>query len=174
MESQQEQPASDTTDGQTGVISVAQIQRLVRLLDHSDVSELELKLASEDMHLVLRKARATGDSASPDNLAYLAASNGAILSAGASEPAIVVQHKIVAPLVGIFHAWLKPGGKALAVVGEPVKVGQLLCTIESLNVFNEVESTVVGRIAEIQVLEGQPVEYGQILITIEPSEAEGA
>jgi biotin carboxyl carrier protein len=55
-------------------------------------------------------------------------------------------------------------------VGDRVKVGQTLGTIQSLNVLNEVESLVAGRIIEIFVQEGQPVEYGQPLMTIDSSE----
>jgi len=51
-------------------------------------------------------------------------------------------------------------------VGDRVKEGQLVGTIESLNVFNEVESPVAGRVVEIFVQEGQPVEYGQLLMTV--------
>jgi biotin carboxyl carrier protein len=81
---------------------------------------------------------------------------------------------VVAPLVGIFHPWLKPRGGTLVAVGDRVKIGQLVGTIESLNVFNEVETTVAGRVVEVHVQDGQPVEYGQVLVTIESAEAEEA
>ena len=48
-----------------------------------------------------------------------------------------------------------------------MKAGQLVGTIESLNVLNEVETTVAGHVVEILVREGQPVEYGQVLMTID-------
>jgi biotin carboxyl carrier protein len=48
-----------------------------------------------------------------------------------------------------------------------VKVGQLVATIQSLNVMNEVESSLEGRVVEILVQDGQPVEYGQPLITLD-------
>ena len=52
-------------------------------------------------------------------------------------------------------------------MGDRVKAGQLVGTIESLNVLNEVETTFAGHVVEILVQEGQPVEYGQVLMTIE-------
>jgi acetyl-CoA carboxylase biotin carboxyl carrier protein len=170
----EEQPIAVATSGQTEVVSIAQIQSLVRLLDRSDVSELEIKRPAEGIHLVLRKAKAadgthvaslTGASAH-----IIAASNGV---APASETSISVhRHTVVAPLVGVFHPWLKPRGGILAAVGDWVKVGQLVGTIESLNVFNEVETSVAGRVVEIHVADGQPVEYGQALLTIEIAEVE--
>jgi biotin carboxyl carrier protein len=77
------------------------------------------------------------------------------------------EHKVLAPLVGTFHTWAKPKGGALVAVGDSVKAGQLVGTIESLNVLNEVETAVAGCVAEILVQEGQPVEYGQVLMTID-------
>lgn len=175
VKSLEEQPASGAAKAQTEVMSITQIQKLVRLLDRSDVSELELKRASEGVHLVLRKIKAAEGSAQQANeIGYVPSSNGI---APASEPAAASSrhiHTIVAPLVGIFHPWFKPRGGTLVAVGDHVKAGQLVGTIESLNVFNEVETTVAGRVVEIHVQDGQPVEYGQVLITIDSSEAEGA
>jgi biotin carboxyl carrier protein len=78
-----------------------------------------------------------------------------------------IEHKVLAPLVGTFHTWAKPRGGALVAVGDRVKAGQLVGTIESLNVLNEVETTVAGHVVEILVQEGQPVEYGQVLMIID-------
>lgn len=172
VNSAEEQAPSRATNGQAELISVAQIQNLVRLLDHSDISELELKQANEGIHLVLRKVKAQEGVALAGEVAYVASSNGAT---PAGEPASAAsQHTVAAPLVGIFHPWLKPRGGRLAAVGGRVKAGQLIGTIESLNVFNEVETPVAGRIAEVHVQDGEPVEYGQVLITIDTSEVEGA
>jgi len=63
----------------------------------------------------------------------------------------------------------KPKGGALVAVGDRVKAGQLVGTIESLNVLNEVETTAAGRVVEIFVQDGQPVEYGQVLMAIDNS-----
>lgn len=155
--------------GATEAISVAQIQGLIRLLDRSDVSELEVKRASEGIHLVLRKVKATDGSLSSEVIS-VAQSDGA--SSG-EVSASANTSSIVAPLVGLFHPWSKPRGNALVAVGDRVKVGQLVGTIESLNVLNEVEAAVAGRVVEIHAQDGQPVEYGQVLLTIDNSEAEG-
>lgn len=144
-------------------VSVEQLQRLVRLLDRSDVSELELKRAEDGARLVLRKAKST------DEVAAIAAPQIVAPISSASEAAAPTEVKsmIVAPLVGIFHPWAKPRGKALVAVGDRIKVGQIVATIESLNVINEVEAGVAGLVAEILVQNGQPVEYGQPLMSIE-------
>ena len=157
---------SETAD----LISIEQLQHLVRLLDRSDISELELKRAEDGTRLVLRKAKAPesngqqGDAVA--HAQYIDASVGAQFIAAAAPP-VETKHHISAHFVGIFHAAAKPRGGALVAVGDHVRVGQLVATIESLNVINEVESPVAGRVVEILVQDGQPVEYGQHLIVID-------
>lgn len=154
------------------VISIEQLQRLVQLIDSSDVSELELEQASEGVHLVLRKARAAN--ADPDTIAapVMVAPPQAAPMNEASVPTKEEQneHTVSAPLVGTFHVWAKPKGGALVAVGDRVKAGQLVGTIQSLNVLNEVETSVAGRVVKVHVQDGQPVEYGQILMTIDSSD----
>ena len=155
------------------VISIEQLQRLVRALDDSDVSELELQRESDGVYLALRKVKASEMNVSPEGALVVAASNGLAMSTVADAPAPKekeTQHKIVAPLVGTFHVWAKPRGGTLAAVGDRVKAGQLVGTIQSLNVLNEVETSVAGRVIEVHVQDGQPVEYGQVLMTIESAE----
>lgn len=163
------QNASEETDQIAEVMSMAQIQKLVQLLDRSDIAELEVKSASEGVHLVLRKARAQDGVVLAGEVVSTTSSEGSAASEAAAN-----RHTVVAPLVGVFHPWLKPRGGTLAAVGDRVKAGQLVGTIESLNVFNEVEAAVAGRVVEVHVQDGQPVEYGQVLLTIEIGEAEEA
>lgn len=166
--SQEEKALCTVRGGQTELMSVAQLQRLVHLLDHSDISEVELNHADEGRRLVLRKLKApegiaqTSEIQSADNTDIASSNESNTLSS---------QHCVVAQTVGIFHPWMKnPHDGPLAVVDQRVKVGQVVGTIEALNVLNEVETTVAGRVAEVHIQDGQPVEYGQILITIDSSD----
>ena len=132
------QPASEDADQIAEVMSMTQIQGLVRLLDRSDISELEVKRASEGVHLVLRKVKAQDGAMLASEVVLTSSSEGS--EATADEK----RHNVVAPLVGLFHPWLKPRGGTLVAVGNRVKAGQLVGTIESLNTFNEVETAVAG------------------------------
>jgi acetyl-CoA carboxylase biotin carboxyl carrier protein len=154
---------SQQVDTYAKVMSIEQLRRLVRLLDNSDVSELELKRPGEGTHLVLRKAKASESDVHPVKRQYVPA----LVNVPAAEVPDKTEHKVLAPLVGTFHTWAKPKGGALVAVGDRVKAGQLVGTIESLNVLTEVETTVAGHVVEIHVQEGQPVEYGQVLMTID-------
>lgn len=165
-----ETSTSDVSQNDTtaNVISIEQLQRLVRLLDKSDVSELELRRVGEGTHLVLRKAIIPDSNEHSVERQFVPVS----VNKPAAEVPDKTEHKVLAPLVGTFHTSAKPKGGALVAVGDRVKAGQLVGTIESLNVLNEVETIVAGHVAEILVQEGQPVEYGQVLMTID-SRAEG-
>lgn len=155
-----------------GLTSMEQVRRLIRLLDQSDVAELELARPAEGTRLVLRKAAAKNDGALPVSMPVAAPPQ----DADPEQPRDEQEARAYVPahLVGIFHLWLKPKGGALVAVGDHVKVGQLVASIESLNIINEVESPVAGMVVEILAQEGQPVEYGQPLIAIVPGEDEGA
>jgi biotin carboxyl carrier protein len=151
-------------------MSIEQLQHLVQLLDHSDVSEIELKRSKEGTRLVLRKAKAPESIDIHTQQAMLPLSTSTKTTE--TTPVVETTHHVVAPLVGIFHTWAKPKGGALVAVGDMVKAGQLVGTIQSLNVINEVEASKGGRVVDILVQEGQAVEYGQHLMTLD--NAEGA
>jgi acetyl-CoA carboxylase biotin carboxyl carrier protein len=157
-------PSSHSDEHARGasVISIKQLQHLIRLFDRSDVTELELKRPEEGIRLVLRKVKASSQSDEQVVVPATAVAN--------SSPPPETKHNVVAPLVGVFHVAAKPKGKPLVGVGDRVKVGQHVAAIESLNVINEVEAPVAGRIIEILIQEGQPVEYGQLLMTIDSAE----
>lgn len=150
----------------TSNINIEQLQRLVRLLDGSDVSEIELRKGGEGMpgiHLLLRKAKAS-EAGEPVLMTVPAGGKEPVLDAPKE-----TKHAVTAPLVGLFHVWARPKGGALVAIGDVVKIGQVVGTIQSLNIINEVESQVAGRVSEIFVLDGQAVEYGQPLMTIDGS-----
>ncbi len=151
-------------------LSLAQLQQLVHLLDASDVSEVEVHRASEGLRLVLRKAKVqqlTETGAELTIVPPIAMQNG---KSAVQEEQPETTRTVSAGLVGIFHAWARPKGKALVATGDRVKVGQLVGTIQSLNVINEVEAPVAGRVVEILVEDGQPVEYGQPLMKLDSVE----
>ena len=148
-------------------LNITQLQQLVQLLDQSSVSEIEVKRAQIGMHLVLRKKTVTvQESAVSPEYQVISAPE---MSQSAAPP--VEERAVVpSPLVGIFHTWAKPKGKALIAVGDQIKVGQRVGTIQSLNVLNEVESTIAGRVVEMHGQDGAAGEYGQPLLVVATGE----
>jgi len=76
-------------------------------------------------------------------------------------------HDIKAPLVGTFYLSPKPGEPSFIKVGDRIKPGQILCIIEAMKIFNEIESEVSGTIKDILIDDSSPVEYGQSIILVE-------
>ena len=73
---------------------------------------------------------------------------------------------IKSPMVGTFYASSKPGSTPYVKVGDKVKVGQVICIVEAMKLFNEIESEFAGVVAKISVEDMSAVEYGQDLIVI--------
>ena len=74
---------------------------------------------------------------------------------------------INAPLVGTFYQSAKPGDKPFVEIGSKLKIGDSLCIIEAMKIFNTIESEFDGVIKEIFIQDGEPIEYGQALFSID-------
>jgi acetyl-CoA carboxylase biotin carboxyl carrier protein len=77
-------------------------------------------------------------------------------------------HKIVSPMVGTFYASPTPDADAYVKSGSNVTKDSIVCIVEAMKLFNEIEAEVDGEIVEILVKNGQLVEYGQPLFLVKP------
>lgn len=146
-------------------LSVAELRQLITLMNGSDIEEIGIEEAATGLRLSLRKP-------APISVA------GGISAEDDTFDALVVEEMEIrpetnfttarAPLVGVFRPGMKPGARPLCALGDVIREGQIICAVESLNVFNEVEAPAAGRVTAIYVSDGQPVEYGQPLLEIEP------
>ena len=73
---------------------------------------------------------------------------------------------ITSPMVGTFYRSPSPDSAPFVEVGDQTSPGKVVCIIEAMKLFNEIESEVGGKIVKILVENGQPVEYGQKLMLI--------
>jgi acetyl-CoA carboxylase biotin carboxyl carrier protein len=73
---------------------------------------------------------------------------------------------ITSPMVGTFYRSPSPEASPFVDVGDDVSPGKVVCIIEAMKLFNEIEAEVKGKIAKILVENGQPVEYGQKIMLI--------
>ena len=76
---------------------------------------------------------------------------------------------IKAPMIGTFYRSASPESPAFVNVGDEVKKGQVICIIEAMKLFNEIEAEVSGKIVKVMVDNASPVEYDQALFMIDPS-----
>ena len=75
-------------------------------------------------------------------------------------------YHITAPLVGTFYSTPNPEEPSFIQKGDKIKPGQIVCIIEAMKIFNEIESDISGTVEEILVDNSSPVEYGQNIISI--------
>jgi acetyl-CoA carboxylase biotin carboxyl carrier protein len=79
------------------------------------------------------------------------------------------QITIKAPMIGTFYRASSPEKPAFSSVGDEISPGKVLCIIEAMKLFNEIESEVSGKIVKILVENGTPVEFDQPLFLVEPN-----
>jgi acetyl-CoA carboxylase biotin carboxyl carrier protein len=77
--------------------------------------------------------------------------------------------QIKSPMIGTFYRSSSPDKPPFVNVGDEVKKGQVLCIIEAMKLFNEIESEVNGRIVKVLADDASPVEYDQPLFLVEPA-----
>jgi len=141
----------------------ARIRELVRLVEGSDVGELTVE--DGPLRITVRKQ----DDRPPAPIAFMPAAAGqAPVNGETHEPEVSSSIRIESPMVGTFYRSPSPAQPAFVAEGDRVEVGQTLCILEAMKLFNEYKSDHAGIIRRILVENAQPVEYGQPLFELEP------
>ncbi|MEI7759326.1 MAG: acetyl-CoA carboxylase biotin carboxyl carrier protein [Thermoleophilia bacterium] len=136
------------------------IRELVKIVQESGVGEIEIE--DNGMRVSVRRADETGAAVAP--LAAQAEST----QGGEPRAPLRDGARIESPMVGIFYRSVSPGTPAFVEVGDVVAVGQTLCLLEAMKLFNELKAEHEGRVKAIHVESGQPVEFGQVLFELDP------
>ena len=152
------------------MMDVRKIQKLISLLEGSDVAEIEIK-EGEDSVRISRVNSGMTLSVAPQQ--YYAPQPQATHSPAAPlvvEPVAVAAptgHVVESPMVGTFYRASSPTAKSFVEVGQSVKVGDTLCIIEAMKMLNQIQSDASGIVKAILVENEQPVEFGQPLLIVE-------
>jgi acetyl-CoA carboxylase biotin carboxyl carrier protein len=85
----------------------------------------------------------------------------------AAPTASSTQKVIKSPMIGTFYASASPDSDVFVKIGDSIAVGQTVCIIEAMKLFNEIESEFAGKIVKILVENATPVEYDQPLFIVE-------
>jgi acetyl-CoA carboxylase biotin carboxyl carrier protein len=135
------------------------VRELIRLLESSDdVSELTVEDGA--VRITVRKQ--------DERLALAPFAAPQPGPAPAAEPEVSSSIRLESPMVGTFYRSPSPAQAAFVDEGDRVEVGQTLCILEAMKLFNEYKSDHAGVIRRILVENAQPVEYGQPLFELEP------
>ncbi len=76
--------------------------------------------------------------------------------------------EIKSPMVGTFYRAPEPGKPSFVNVGDYVEKGSVVCIVEAMKLFNEIESEVSGRIVDVVAEDASPVEYDQVMYLVDP------
>jgi len=151
-------------------LDLEEIRALIALAAASEIAELEV----ETPHLKIRIKKA-GPRAPEAHGPGGAAVDAAALEREprpAGRPAPEGRYApIVAPMVGTFYRAANPDAPPFVQEGETVEIGQTVCVLEAMKLFNEIQSDVAGRVVSVLAENGAAVEFGQPLFLIDPSSA---
>jgi acetyl-CoA carboxylase biotin carboxyl carrier protein len=159
-------------DVMLGGIGLAEIRRLIRLVQKTGIGELELTSGGRTVRIAANSASTEGvviASRGAQAPAALAGAPVATATAAPAAPAAESHAAITSPMVGTFYRAPAPDADPYVEVGGLVEVGQTVCIIEAMKLMNEIESEVKGRVTKILIENAQPVEFGQKLFLVEPA-----
>ena len=156
-------------------MDLKQIQDLVKLVNKSNISELSIE--EKDIKITIKQKEdkyVTGVpvqqvqavQAAPVSAAPAPSAPAAPMAAApaASDNLLTIK----SPMIGTFYRRPSPDKLNFVEEGDEVKNGKVVCIIEAMKLFNEIESEVSGRIVKILVEDSTPVEYDQPLFLVEP------
>ncbi|MFN7674687.1 acetyl-CoA carboxylase biotin carboxyl carrier protein [Flavobacterium sp.] len=159
-------------------MDLKEIQNLIKFVSNSGVAEV--KLETGDIKITIRT---TLEGNSPD-ITYvqqapmqqaIAAPVAAIPAATpAATPAAVADDNakyvtIKSPMIGTFYRKPSPDKPVFVEVGNTISKGDVLCVVEAMKLFNEIEAEITGKIVKILVDDMSPVEFDQPLFLVDPS-----
>ena len=153
-----------------GGIGLAEIRRLIRLVQRTGIGELEISSSGRTVRISAAAGNSAGPSSPGSAALSISAPAGGPLAGGSPAEAPATDHHvaITSPMVGTFYRAPAPDADPYVEVGDIVEVGQTVCIVEAMKLMNEIESEVRGRVVKILVENAQPVEFGQRLFQVEP------
>ena len=145
-----------------------QIKKLVKLVESSQIDELEIQ--EEGFQIRVTKSKAVTGTVMPQQIIQAApavpiAAPQTAPAPAASQPDNTVE--IRSPMVGTFYAAASPDAAPYVKEGDSIQPGKILCIIEAMKLMNEIEAEVSGKIVRILVENAQAVEYNQPLFLVE-------
>ena len=161
-------------------MDIKQIQELVKIINKTNISEISIE--EEGLKITIKQKEEAGPtylSAPPSQQIYsvpppapqLQAASIPVSSPAVSESAKAADNLITirSPMIGTFYRRSAPDKPALAEIGTELEPGKVVCIIEAMKLFNEIESEVKGKVVKVLVEDSSPVEYDQPLFLVDPS-----
>lgn len=157
-------------------MKLKEIQNLIKFVARSGASEVSLEM--EDVKITIK----TSDSSTPIVVQEpIVVPQQQVIASTPSTPQVVDSTPepssdedsnlitIKSPIIGTFYRKPSPDKPAFVEVGDVISEGSVLCVIEAMKLFNDIESEVSGKIVKILVDDTSPVEFDQPLFLVDPS-----
>jgi len=158
-------------------MDIKEIQSLIKFVAKSGASEV--KLETDDIKITIRTGSlASGDTTYVQSLpmGQMPMQAPAMQAAPADTPAdkgvVAIDDKYItikSPIIGTFYRKPSPDKPLFVEVGDTIAEGDVLCVIEAMKLFNDIESEISGTIVKILVDDSSPVEFDQPLFLVDPS-----
>lgn len=161
-------------------MNLTEIQDLIKFVSKSGVSEVEIE--QKDFKIVIK---AENKSKKEEHTVYVQAPQQIAATAPVAAPAPVAAAPeapkapaasddskyitIKSPMIGTFYRATSPDKPALANVGDSIEKGKVVCIIEAMKLFNDIEAEISGKIVKVLVDDASPVEYDQPLFLVDPA-----
>lgn len=154
-------------------MDMRKIKKLIELLQSTGVAEIEIREGEESVRItretksapIIMSAPPTVAAAAPEQAApHLETAPG---QKHEPAPAHSDKHTLKAPMVGTVYLSPTPGAKPFVEIGQTVKIGDVICLIEAMKMFNQIEADKAGTVMARLVDNGTPVEFNQPLFVIE-------
>lgn len=159
-------------------MDIKQIQELIKIVNKSNIGELSIE--QENFKITIKQKKDASQYVNAPSVIQALPQNSLPPSFAPASPA---QHgkkeeeapakaenyiTIKSPMIGTFYRQAGPGKPIFVSVGDEVEPGKVVCIIEAMKLFNEIESEVSGKIVKILVEDASPVEFDQPLFLVEP------
>ena len=160
-------------------MDIKQIQDLIRFVSKSGVNEVSIEQENFKITIKTTQAATYINAGLPENQHFIAAPSAQAAPAAAAvappthaaEPVEDLSKYVIikSPMIGTFYRSASPEKPIFVNVGDEIKPGSVLCIIEAMKLFNEIESEISGRVVKILADNASPVEYDQPLFLVEPA-----
>jgi acetyl-CoA carboxylase biotin carboxyl carrier protein len=160
-------------------MNLTEIQDLIKFVAKQKVTEVEIekkdfkitiKYEKEEVHIAHVAPQAPLQMAAPAAAAIAAASSApSAPAAPAAEEENANYITIKSPMIGTFYRSANPESDSFVNVGDTIKEGDVLCIVDAMKLFNEIEAEVSGKIVKELTDDASPIEFDQPLFLVDPS-----
>ncbi|PQJ76936.1 acetyl-CoA carboxylase biotin carboxyl carrier protein [Polaribacter glomeratus] len=155
-------------------MDIKEIQNLIKFVAKSGASEVKLEM--EDIKITIKTGTETTIVQAAPMVGAPQAAAAPVTSHSDGETVTVIKADddskyliVKSPIIGTFYRKPSPDKSNFVEVGSEINVGDTVCVIEAMKLFNEIESEVSGKIVKVLVDDSSPVEYDQPLFLVDPS-----